>query len=73
MKLVKTQVCLYIFEQLKTNNCIYSDEIKTKFNLEDKTFIRYMQEIRNYLLNFCEGLEIAYNKSKQRYRLVNIG
>lgn len=42
MKLVKTQVCLYIYEQLMENKIIEVDEIKGKFNLEDKTFSRYI-------------------------------
>lgn len=71
MKVVKTQVCLYIYELLRNKQIIYANEIKEKFELEDKTFTRYIQEIRAYLHTFCEGLEISYNKSKQRYYLVD--
>ncbi|MDD7314977.1 MAG: hypothetical protein PUH11_04540 [Bacilli bacterium] len=59
MKLVKTQVCLYIYEELLNNKFINTTEIRQKFNLEDKTFSRYINEIRSYLYNFYTGKEIV--------------
>jgi len=70
MKLVKTQICLYIYEQLLTNKYIEIAKIKEKFKLEDKTFIRYINEIRSYLYNFYTGKEIVYIRSQQIYKLV---
>lgn len=70
MKLVKTQVCLYIYEELLNNKFINTTEIRQKFNLEDKTFSRYINEIRSYLYNFYTGKEIVYLRSKQIYKLV---
>ncbi len=71
MKLVKTQVCLYIYEELLTNKFINTTEIRQKFNLEDKTFSRYINEIRSYLYNFYTGKEIVYLRSKQIYKLIS--
>lgn len=71
MKLVKTQVCLYIYEELLNNKFINTNEIRQKFNLEDKTFSRYINEIRSYLYNFYTGKEIVYLRSKQIYKLVS--
>lgn len=71
MKLVKTQVCLYIYEELLNNKFINTTEIRQKFNLEDKTFSRYINEIRSYLYNFYTGKEIVYLRSKQIYKLVS--
>ena len=71
MKLVKTQVCLYIYEELLNNKFINTTEIRQKFNLEDKTFSRYLNEIRSYLYNFYTGKEIVYLRSKQIYKLVS--
>lgn len=70
MKLVKTQVCLYIYEQLMNEKYIFVDDIKCRFNLEDKTFSRYINEIRSYLYNFYKGKEILYIRSEQKYKLV---
>lgn len=39
MKLVKTQVCIYIYEELLNNKYIDIDDVKNKFNLENKTFL----------------------------------
>ena len=70
MKLVKTQICLYLYEELLTVGYFNSDEIKNKFNLENKTFHRYINEIRAYLLNFYKSCEIIYNREKQRFYLI---
>ena len=71
MKLVKTQVCLYIYEQLVDGKIIKTREIRNKFGLEDKTFKRYISEIRSYLYNFYKGKGIVYIRSEQAYRLVS--
>ena len=63
MKLVKTQICLYIYEQFMDKKVINIMEIKNKFGLEDKTFMRYINEIRSYLYNFYKGKEIVYVRS----------
>ena len=71
MKLVKTQICLYIYEQLMDKKIISITEMKNKFNLEDKTFMRYINEIRSYLYNFYKGKELVYVRSEQAYKLVS--
>ncbi len=71
MKLVKTQVCIYIYEELLNNKYIDIEDVKNKFNLENKTFFRYINEIRSYLYNFYKGREIVYVRSKQKYKLVS--
>lgn len=71
MKLGKTQVCLYIYEQLLKNGSISSEEIKTKFDLCDKTFSRYISELRCYLVNFFKNVDIVYVKKENNYLLVS--
>lgn len=71
MKLVKTQVCIYIYEELLNNKYIDIEDVKNKFNLENKTFFRYINEIRSYLYNFYKGREIVCVRSKQKYKLVS--
>lgn len=70
MKLSKTQICLHLYEELLKNDLIDIGEMKVKFRLEDKTFTRYINEIRAYLLNFYTAKEIVYLRSKHTYRLV---
>lgn len=71
MKLVKTQVCLYLYEQLLTVGYIEIEKVKQTFNLENKTFSRYINEIRAYLYNFYKGKEIFYYRDEKRYYLVS--
>lgn len=71
MKLVKTQVCIYIYEQLIKNKEIDIQKIKKHFNLEDKTFFRYINEIRTYFYNFYKGREIVYVRSEHKYKLIS--
>ena len=71
MKLVKTQVCLYLYEQLLTSGYIDIEDVKTMFDIQNKTFSRYINEIRAYLYNFYKGKEIAYFREEQRYYLVS--
>lgn len=71
MKLVKTQVCLYLYEQLLTVGYIEIEQVKQTFNLENKTFSRYINEIRAYLYNFYKGKEIVYYRDEKRYYLVS--
>ena len=70
---------LYIGIDRLTKAGIYIDdtpgislmEMKNKFGLEDKTFMRYINEIRSYLYNFYKGKEIVYVRSEQAYKLVS--
>lgn len=69
MKLVKTQICLFLYDELLNKGYISSDKVKKQFNLENKTFQRYINEIRAYLLNFYKGCEIIYNREQQKFYL----
>lgn len=70
MKLSKTQICLFIYEELITKKFIDADYCKNEFDLEDKTFMRYINELRSYLSNFYKGYEIVYSRSAHVYKLV---
>lgn len=70
MKLSKTQICLHIYEELLHNDFVDIKKMKSKFQIEDKTFLRYINEIRAYLLNFYTAKEIVYLRSKHAYKLV---
>ena len=72
MKLVKTQVCLYIYEELLEKGHVDAETIKNEYNLSTKTFLRYINEIRAYLCNFYRGKQIIYRREYQRYYLKSL-
>lgn len=69
MKIVKTQVILFMYEKLLMKRELYSKEVKEKFELEDKTFYRYIQEIRAYYSNMYKKEKIIYCRSEGKYVL----
>jgi hypothetical protein len=71
MKLVKTQIVLFIFDELFRNGYIDPKFIKNEFNLNDKTLFRYISEIKSYFFNFYKGYDITYHREKKLYYLVN--
>lgn len=67
MKVVKSQVVLFMHEKLLIDGEISSNYIKEKFELENKTFYRYIQEIRAYYSNMYRKEKIIYSKSLKKY------
>lgn len=67
MKVVKTQVVLFMYEKLLLEGELSSTYIKEKFELENKTFYRYIQEIRAYYSNMYRKGKIIYSKSLKKY------
>lgn len=64
----KTQIVLFIYEQFIDKGIIQPDEIKNKFALEERTFLRYIAEVRAYLYNFYKGFDIDYIRSQGIYK-----
>ena len=69
MKVVKSQVILFMHERLLLEKELYSKEAKEKFELENKTFYRYIQEIKAYYSNMYKKERIIYCKSEGKYIL----
>lgn len=69
MKVVKSQVILFMHEKLLKEGELYSEEVKKQFELEDKTFYRYIQEIRAYYSNMYKKEKIIYCRSEGKYVL----
>ena len=67
MKVVKSQVILYMYENLLTKKELDPYEVKTRFELEDKTFYRYIQEIRTYSSNMYKNETLVYCREKKKY------
>ena len=67
MKVVKSQVILFMHEKLLMEGELYSEEVKEKFELEDKTFYSYIQEIKAYYCNQYKEEAIVYCRSEGKY------
>lgn len=70
MKVNKTQALLYMYELLIKKGSFSKEEILNKIDINDLTFLRYVQELRAYLVNFHEYLELQYSSKDQRYLLI---
>ena len=70
MKVVKSQVVLYMHEKLLLDEELDSKEIKDMFELDNKKFYRYMQEIKSYYSNMFKTDKIVYSKKNMKYYLV---
>lgn len=70
MKLVKTQVILFMYEKLIMERKLDSNLVKEMFELENKTFYRYIEEIKAYLSNSYKNEEIYYSRADKVYYLV---
>ncbi|MCM1513956.1 MAG: hypothetical protein NC090_03105 [Anaeroplasma bactoclasticum] len=66
----KTQIVLFIYEQFIDKGMVQPDEIKQKFSLEERTFLRYIAEVRAYLYNFYKGFDIYYIRSQGIYKYI---
>ena len=71
MRIKKPQVVIFMHETLLLNKFLVSTEIKEKFELDDKTFYRYIQELKAYYSNMFKQEKIIYNKAEKKYFLVN--
>ena len=67
--LVKTQVVLYIFNELIEGRKIYMEEIVHEYEISIRTFRRYIGEINIYLSNFNKFKQIKYNNKENCYQL----
>lgn len=70
MKVVKSQVILFMHERLLLEKELYAKEVKEKFELENKTFYRYIQEIKAYYSNMYKNERIIYCRSEGKYILI---
>ena len=69
MKVVKSQVILFMHEKLLKEGELFSQPIKEQFELDDKTFYRYIQEIKAYYSNMYKKEKIVYCRSEGKYVL----
>jgi hypothetical protein len=70
MKTTKSQAVLLRFEIIMNTGTLVKSDFLAKIEISDTTFKRYVSEIRSYLMNFHNDLEIVYRKSEEAYFLV---
>lgn len=70
MRIVKAQVILFMYEKLLSEGVLDSIEIKAKFEITDKTFYRYIQEINAYFCNTYKNKKVCYDRKNKKYYLV---
>lgn len=67
MKVVKAQVILFMQEKIILTNQLDPVEVKELFELDNKTFYRYIQEIRAYHSNMYINGRLLYSKKHKKY------
>ena len=68
----KTQVILYFYDVLINGKAIEKEPLKLKFRLSEATFIRYIAEIRSFLVEHHPELELHFKKSDNRYEIQTV-
>lgn len=70
MKVVKTQVILFMYDELLSGKTLEPKKVKDMFELKDKTFYRYVQEINAYFCNTYKNKKICYDRKNKNYYLI---
>lgn len=66
---VKSQIVLYIYDELINNKPLKMDEVLALFNISVRTFRRYISEINAFFCNNYINKEIMYDYKNQYYYL----
>lgn len=69
--LLKTQVVLYLFDELSNGRKIYLQEVLSEFGMSIRTFRRYISEIQAYFTNFIKQKLIKYSMKEKTYYLTD--
>lgn len=69
MKLVKSQLLLYLYDILIKGGEIFMEQTMNELHLSRRTFFRYISEIRAFFCNFYTNQELVYNNDTKSYRL----
>jgi len=69
--MVKSQIVLYIYDELKTNRFITISDIINKYSICERSFRRYIAEINAYLSNNFKNQVIKYDYYNKKYYLEN--
>ena len=65
----KSQIVLYIYDDLINHKEIYINDIVNKYGISTRTFRRYIAEINAFLFNNYRNQSIQYDLKEKVYRL----
>lgn len=65
--LTKTQIVLFIYDELIHKRKINTTTVLGEFHISLRTFRRYISEINVYFSNFYKNEEIKYNRSEKHF------
>lgn len=66
----KSQIVLYIYDDLISHKEIYINDIVNKYGISTRTFRRYIAEINAFLFNNYKNQSIQYDSIKKSYSLI---
>ena len=64
---------LYLLDLLFHGEGIDKEDVQGRFSLSEASFIRYIAEIRAFLMENHPELELHYLKRERRYKIVEVG
>ena len=70
--IIKSQIILYIYDQLINGKEIKMNEILALYNISVRTFRRYISEINSFLYNNYKNQEVVYNHTRNSYCMEEI-
>lgn len=68
---LKSQIILYMYDKLLSNEGFTILEIVSTFNVSERTFRRYVSEINCYLANNYKKEVVSYDSYTKKYFLKN--
>ena len=68
----KSQVVLYIYDELIDNKILKTSDIVYKYNVSPRTVRRYISEVNAYLYNNFKNLCVVYDHFNKWYCLKEI-
>lgn len=70
MKVNKTQTLLFMYDLMLRKGSFTKEDILNQVDINNLTFLRYIQELRAFLINFNSNMELLYSIKDKKYLLV---
>jgi len=69
--IIKSQIVLYIYDELLSNRGIKTIDIVNKYGISIRTFRRYISEINSFFFNNYRNQIVEYDTLRKEYYLKN--
>jgi len=69
--IIKSQIVLYIYDELLSNRGIKTIDIVNKYGISIRTFRRYILEINSFFFNNYRNQIVEYDTLRKEYYLKN--